>query len=312
MSQPIKIIWPIDPTQSHEKADENIHQFLTLLSQQTEFELQPVSVVSADFFVTSEYFEPVDVKALISYVEKECEVYLKTFKSFNPKPVKILENHFSSHGAQVMILSDYVKQTGADFALISSHGRKGWTRLLVGSFAESFLLQSTVPVFVIGPDYRQPQGLSNALMPVELGVTSQDFIEKFLDHHSLSFLKSITLFHKISMLDLEDIAWAPTLYGIGGYQSDDILKKAHSNTEKFLSSFMDHPLSQKRLKYEISKSLDSIHEVLIAESKKSDVHMIILRSQAGPVAARFLGSVAREVIRSSQVPTLVYPHHYKI
>ncbi len=311
MSQPKKIIWPIDPTQSHEKADENIHQFLTLLSQQIEFELQPVTVVSAEFFVTSEYFEPIDVKALIKHVEKDCESYLKAFKSFNPRPVKVLENNFSSHGAQVAILTDYVEQVGFDFALISSHGRKGWSRLLIGSFAETFLLQSSVPVFVIGPEYKQPDGLSQALMPVELSPASQSFLEAFMDNHALGFLKSLTLFHKITMLDLEDIAWAPTLYGVGGYNSDDVLKKAYQNTEKYLASFMEHPLSEKRLKYEISKSLDSISETLVEKTKSADVHLLVMRSYAGPIAARILGSVARDVIRSSQAPVLIYPHRYK-
>lgn len=311
MNKKRKVIWPIHPTDSDLRIDENIVDCLTQLKRQFDFTIQPVSVMSADFFSTSEYFEPVDTQALREHLLQDCQNYIGRFKDFEFEDIVILENHYASQSGEVAMFANFVDQAKPDFVIMSSHGRKGWSRAFMGSFAESFLVKSTVPVLVVGPKYTKGNNFQSALMPVELSEKSQEFIETFLDHHALEFLNNLTLFHKVSMVDLEDIAWAPTLYGVGGVGADDVVKRAYEKTKKFLESFLIHPLSEKRLSYEISKRIDPLSEVIVERVKENDIGILVMRSEAGVLSANILGSITREVMRDSSVPVLVYPHACK-
>lgn len=303
-----KIFWPISPTESEPQGDQSLRNFFEIFSQTVELEIHPVYVLGADYYLTSEYFEPIDVTALKDNMRVECQEYLKNFSGLNFKEPLVLENQFSAKGAEVKLFCDYVDEQKPDFVAMSSHGRSGWSRTFLGSFTESFLLQSKFPTIVLGPRCEKVTELKSALMPVQLSPSSQNFIENFLDDHRLDFLDKLTLFHKISMVDIEEIAWAPSLYGLGQFRSDDVLIKAKETTEKFLSSFLDHPLSQKRIAYKISEDLDAISDVILKEAKSFD--LITMRSEAGTFEANIVGSVTRDVIRASSKPVIVYPHRF--
>lgn len=240
----------------------------------------------------------------------ECAHYLsQKFPKVKTKPALILENNFSSQGAEVALFVDYLEQENPDFVVMATHGRSGWTRTFLGSFAESLLLQSRFPTIMIGPDCGEVKALKSGLMPIPLGESSQRFLEKFLDDHRLAFLEKLTLFHKISMVDIEEVAWAPSLFGLTDFSTGDLLTKAKETTEKYLKAFLDHPLSQKRLNYKISESLEPVADVIVEEAKGYDV--TVMETQCGSLEATLIGSVARDVIRRSKNPVVVYPHKFQ-
>ena len=85
------------------------------------------------------------------------------------------------------------------------------------SFAETFLLQTKTPTLVIGSKCQEIKSLKKALLPIHLGMSSQKFVESFLDDHRLAFVEKLTLFHQISMVDIQNIAWAPEVYSLNNY-----------------------------------------------------------------------------------------------
>lgn len=313
MSQKMKILWPISPSDADPNTDARIIHFFKQLKKKTDFEVQPVSVVSAAYFATAHYFEPIDTKALIENIKQDCKSYLEDFEGLDMNSPLILENQYSSQTAEVQLFSDFVENGEADLVLMASNGRKGWARQFLGSFTENFLLKSSLPVLVFGPECQDRDQLAKALVPVELTESSQSFIEGFLKKSpSHSFIDHVTLFHKISMVDLEDITWAPTLYGLGGEQIDDVLKRAKVRTTEFLQRLADkHSNADFQVDFQVSESLDPVAQVIIDLSKDVKTDMVVMRSDAGPIAARILGSVVRSVIREAGVPVMVFPHRYK-
>jgi nucleotide-binding universal stress UspA family protein len=310
----MKILWPISPSDADFETDKRILHFLNRLKTKTEIEIQPVSVVSAAFFATAHYFEPIDTKALVENIKQDCQSYLKSFPGIPLNEPLILENQYNSQSAEVHLFTEFSNNYGADMVIMASNGRKGWARHLLGSFTENFLLKSTVPVVVFGPECQDRPNLSQVLLPVELNDSSQHFVEAFIQSTPFAgVVDQINLFHKISMVDLEDITWAPTLYGLGGEESDDVLKRAKSRTLSFVEA-----LSQKfngqsgvTVDFEISESLDPVAQVLIDMTKDKKTDLLVMRSDAGPVAARILGSVVRSVVREAGVPVMVFPHKFK-
>ncbi len=70
---------------------------------------------------------------------------------------------------------------------------------------------------------------------------------------------------------------------------------------------MNHPLSEKRLSYEVSTRLDALSEVICERAAEEDIDLLVMRSESGLLSANILGSVSRQVIREAEVPVVVYP-----
>ena len=306
-----KILWPFDPYGNHKNIDDSIRLFFNSLTKVVEYEVQPVYVLSSTFFTTSDYFEPIDMAALQKNVYEHCQEYLTQFSEFPISDPVVIDHNYSSSVAEVSLLRDYVTKNRPDFVLIASQGRSGWERGVMGSFCESFLISSEVPVVVIGKHCRKDVDLARAIMPVEIDNQSQQFLERFLDDHRLEFVDDLTLFHKISFMDLEDIAWAPTLYGLSDFTTADIIDRAKGKVKDYLSAFLDHPLSRKRLSYKISETLGPVADEIENQVSADSYGMVIMKSNAGFLEANFLGSITRDLIRQSTVPVVVYPHKFQ-
>ncbi|MBE0608436.1 MAG: universal stress protein [Dehalococcoidia bacterium] len=61
---------------------------------------------------------------------------------------------FSEDGAESII--EFAREHGVDFVVMSTHGRSGLGRAMLGSVASSVVRHSTVPVIVIGPEVGLP------------------------------------------------------------------------------------------------------------------------------------------------------------
>ena len=145
MSDKAKIIWPIDPHNSNKELDEKLKDFFKNLGSHVEFEIQPVCVMSSGYAQMGEYFEPVNMSELKGFLAKDCQTYVDSFPGIHANKTVILENFHSVRSAEIALFDDYVKDQKPDFVVLSSHGRKGWSRTFLGSFTESFLLRTTVP-----------------------------------------------------------------------------------------------------------------------------------------------------------------------
>ncbi|MCB0379209.1 MAG: universal stress protein [Bdellovibrionales bacterium] len=311
MAGKCKIIWPIQPLDSNDELTKATHQFFLNLKKHMDFEIQPVCVTSARMTQVSAYFEAAQNEVLRDQMQSEMNRFTNHFADLPMSEPVVIDDFSGLLSEEVQFFANHVKQQKPDFVVMASHGRKGWSRTFLGSFTESFLLRAEVPVFVIGPHSSGQGDLSKALMPVEINDSSAKFVEHFLDQNSLSFVKNIRLFHKISMVDYEDVAWAPTFYGVADYAQEDLVAQATKTSEEFLSAFMNHPLAQKRLSYEVSDRIDSVPEVILDTLTQDGEGLVIMRSQSGSISSRVLGSMTKEVIRESAVPVVVYPHHYK-
>ena len=310
MSQSKILVWAIDPSDSDKIREIRLKELLTTLKDSMDVKIQPVNVVSSSFLITGEYFEPINLDDLNKNILQSCEEYLAThFANIELEVPHIIENHYSSSGIEASLFCDYLDEVTPDFVLASTHGRSGWARTFLGSFVESVLLKTTAPTFVLGPECKKITKMKSALMPIQLGESNQNFVESFLDDHRLSFVEKLVLFHKISVVDIEQVAWAPSLYGLTEYSSEDLINKAEVTVENYFKALLAHPLSEKRLEYSISKKLNPVAEVIIKKSEDYDI--TIMKSDCGAFEANILGSITREVVRNSSCPVIVYPVNFR-
>jgi nucleotide-binding universal stress UspA family protein len=103
------------------------------------------------------------------------------------------------HGDPSDIVAEVTKKTGAQRVIVSSHGRTGIKRMILGSVALKILTTSNVPVCTIGPHCHAPSGadVKTLLHPTSLGPDAEPSAKLALDlaHH---YRAELTLLHVIA------------------------------------------------------------------------------------------------------------------
>lgn len=101
--------------------------------------------------VAHNFVGDVSVYALHGVTDKEIqEDAAKTFQQTTAKHPELVGIELTTlFGDPGTILSDYAEEIKADLIVISSHGRTGITRFLIGSVAERVARLAKVPVLVL-------------------------------------------------------------------------------------------------------------------------------------------------------------------
>ncbi|HYL80689.1 MAG TPA: universal stress protein [Candidatus Acidoferrum sp.] len=83
-------------------------------------------------------------------VVQEAEAYLATVAERLAREGMIVRTAVR-YGQPAAEIIDHVAFEGADLVVVSTHGRSGLTRLVMGSVAEKVIRHATCPVFVVRP-----------------------------------------------------------------------------------------------------------------------------------------------------------------
>lgn len=132
----------------------------------------------------------------ISYAEFSDYVFnLHLGKNINSTVIQ--EESSSRHKAiQSLILFLVLEQS--DLVVVSSHGRSGPGRIVLGSFAESLLASSPVPVLFLSEDVDEANRSNKILFPTDFSETSKRTLALFLKHLE-GFRGELVLYHAISI-----------------------------------------------------------------------------------------------------------------
>ncbi|NUN05960.1 MAG: universal stress protein, partial [Bdellovibrio sp.] len=211
-------------------------------------------------------------------------------------------------------LSDYAAYSRTDLIVVGSHGRQGFQRFLLGSFAESLLLQSEIPVCVVGHHTTNTGSPKKIIYPTEFGEHSKDNFK-----HVLRLAKSlhaeVLLLHALTrpLEGLFDIDTRPRVYT---YQGQMLT----------LDQVIEHQIERQSMKaqlwlnwaqhdgvtahYYIDRSFKPIDDLIIDAVATHDGDMIVMEAQSGPLSAAILGSYTRNVVRKATCPVYVITRHF--
>ncbi len=103
------------------------------------------------------------------------------------------------HGDPSDIVAEVTTKTGAQRVIVSSHGRTGIKRMVLGSVALKILSTSKVPVCTIGPRCYAPSGaaVKTLLHPTSLGADAEPSAKLALDL-AQHYRAQLTLLHVIA------------------------------------------------------------------------------------------------------------------
>jgi len=140
-----KMLVPLDTSEFAECALDHVKEISTTR------EIPEVVLLSTIEPVTSQtvaYMGPERIKESEERAIDGALQYLETVKtSMALQQSKVSTVAIVGRAADVIL--DYVANNGVDVIVLSSHGRSGMTRVLLGSTADKILRRSLVPVFLV-------------------------------------------------------------------------------------------------------------------------------------------------------------------
>jgi len=141
-----KILIPLDGSELAEAAVEAAMPLAKAFGSEILF-LGVLDLTAGMYDVYSEAFSPVDLKAQL---EKFIETALERAKG-RVEAQDIRARRFLKVGIPHEEIAALADQEGAELIVMTTHGRKGLTHLLLGSVTEKLIRTSPCPVLVVRP-----------------------------------------------------------------------------------------------------------------------------------------------------------------
>lgn len=310
----MRIIWAIDAFEDNRDLNQKMADYVTRLHEALSAEVEPVYLLRENEIVLPTY----EVPAWVSDHSRTAESLFKEVLADYNLPflldAKVLPHASQSHAGAAETLCEYANKTKADLIVVGSHSREGFQRFLLGSFAESLLMQSEIPVCVIGSHATKTKTSKTILYPTEFGDHSKDNYRHIL-HLAKKLGAEILLLHAIErpIESLFDLDTRPRVYNYKGRML---------TLEQIIENQIEHQSHRAQLwvswaqkegvtaHFFIDNSFKPVDELVLDMVQRQEVDLIIMEAQSGPMSAALLGSFTRNVVRRSPCPVYVLTRHF--
>jgi nucleotide-binding universal stress UspA family protein len=225
--------------------------------------------------------------------------YLKQFRVPKGRG-RVLVNEEKTQTAISKLLR-YGKQAGAAAIALTTHGRSGFDRLALGSFAEETLAKSPWPVFFMNhrsPGREPAKGV--ALFPTNFSEESHAAFSEFVES-SAGRKFTVKIFHAIPH--------PIPASGMGVYLPDSYVDDQERWAVKEGQRWIDEARGH-GVKAECVVRMSGVGflggDAVLKAARDLEATLIVMTANSGAVGRLLLGSVAYPVLRANRFLTLVY------
>jgi nucleotide-binding universal stress UspA family protein len=305
------VIWAVDPFDQSEQLVASAVSALRNFSF-LGWRIQPVYVLTPNQLnLTTDFVEYASFSVALAYkpaAQKALQELLSHISLPGVLPGEVLALDTPSSQASAEALSRFALNLNAKAIVTSSHARSGLGRFLLGSFSETLLYKSEVPVLVVHPhsENHVTRSIRNIFFPTDFGPASET---KFREAVSLAktFDAKLTLFHSVPH-PLEPVLQSGVyLLGGGWMPIQNYLGNEVEKGKRRAQAWARWAKSQKKVDVETRIHVDggSVADLILRIVKEDGFDLIAMAAQSGPIALSLLGSVTRQVVRHSSCPVWV-------
>jgi nucleotide-binding universal stress UspA family protein len=255
-------------------------------------------------FVPGEVAVPVYDAALVSQQRAEDQATLdRQIAALAQSGVRVVGTLLE--GTVIESLVEYGQQVASELTIMTTHGRGGFARLRLGSVATAFLTRATTPVLLVHGAGEHAADRAPALPTGRLlcPLDGSAFSERMLPHAAAFADACGMTMHLFSVTTPHAVSMAP--FGTEALLADPrVLDQEEHDRLDYLTRLTANcpPGSTVR-----SVTDMAVSRAILDEAATEGAGAIALATHGrGGLARLVLGSVADEVIRHSDLPTLVY------
>jgi len=204
-----------------------------------------------------------------------------------------------SHAGPEQAIAEAAVQNGVDLIAMTTHGRSGLGRLLLGSVAESLVRQAPAPVLLVrGQLSPSPGRITKILVPLdgsELSAAILPLVERLAGPFDLSIalLQAVEPLPSAAMTEL-----SPKL--------EEVLARRQTEAEGYLSKVAS-AVGEKGLRVQHAVRAGTAVDVIQEYARDERIGLIAMTTHGRTGLGRLLfGSVAERVLRTAAVPVLLF------
>lgn len=307
----LKILWCLDPFSELEQSRQRVIEFLREFAKKRKIEIEPVFVLGVYNFnwigqmqkLMLEKMQPSTVEALEDIVQKS-----NLDSITNPK---LILNFEASRKQDVKKLLSYAKRVQTDLIILNTHAREGIQRMFLGSFAESVLQSSKIPMIFVSPQTMPITKINRVMAPVDLSEAGERglkvFRKQISGNSSSQESLSITFFHQLPYVGVPYAGLEAGLSAGAWSQLEEIYKQEGESRLKKMNVLSENWKKHGwQVRVEVNEVPQPPDREILKRLKKDSYDIVALTSEAGPFSSVFFGSVAKEIVRHASCPVWVY------
>jgi nucleotide-binding universal stress UspA family protein len=192
---------------------------------------------------------------------------------------------------------------GANLIGLGTSAKRGISRAVLGSFAESVALQSEIPLFIVSPETRPLSEIRDILFATDFSDSCRKAFDRLLAVAAARRAK-ITLFYKLEYVTPQTAGLLASYPPYRAYMEQDLQAKRKA-AEDWRRSAADRGVTVEAV---FDDSEAYVADAILQVAEQMNDGMIAMASQRGR-AGVVLGSITRELIRRSPDPVwVIHPH----
>ena len=307
MKKKSKIVWAVDPFVSEPRVQAHSLAMLQALARRLNSIIYPVHILSDGLLglslppaVLEKTYKDIALRRL------EALVCNRGVSGMHKPEVVVCAPSSRSQAAEA--LDRFAQGKGADFIFISSHGRSGIKRAMLGSFAETLVLHAQTPVMISGPHDTAPPRLERIIFPTDFSPASRQAFGAAIGIAG-RLRASLTVLHAVPDPAQVYVSAGATLLGAGFIPIRSMMKENVTRQRKNARLWVERA-RKKGVKAQAVIDVDTQSAAFstLKTANKNAAGLIVMCSQSGGFSAAVLGSVGREVARTAQCPVLFLRH----
>ncbi len=300
----MKVLWAVDALAEDKDLQKKTIAALKSINRHDSMDIEPIYIMGSDQARLTDSVFPVQLGPTRGEVEEKFRAWTRKTKVPGLKSSTILVASDLSLRTAVKSLLDYARSTKVDLIVASTLARKGATRFLLGSFAETLMLRSEIPVFLIQPKAVISSAKKRTILfPTDFSEKSKLALDSVVQLAKANNA-GVTLFHQVEFITPYTIDPLNTAPLYRNYVARDIKER-----EKVAKEWGE------RLKFQgitaevvVNTKASYPTDAILAYAKKTKPLFLAMASQSGPILSHFIGGVARQVVRQSPCPVwIVHP-----
>jgi len=296
---PKHILWAVDVKAEDLESQRPAAWLVRDLSKRFGATVEPVSL-----FPAGPYSDERDVP--VELIEREAresqdalELLLRRVSLPGMRPLRALPLASYRNRSAAERLALTLSASSADLVVVGTHARRGLKRLFSGSFAESLITQSPVPILVVNPGWNLRRDYPVVVYTTDLtnppAVESRQLLSAVALCRGLG--SKLLILHRLMpppAVPSEALSW-PGAFGMVRADAEQAL------CELVLQASAEGIEAESRI--EASPGEDVADAVVRAARELGGI--VFLQTRKGPLAAALLGSTARRLVREAPVPLWV-------